>query len=210
MTAYLNEEEQLEALKRWWRENGRSVVAGAVLGFAIIFGWQGWKSWQQSQGEAASALFENLLVQASGGNREGALEIGRRLLSEFDDSVYASFAALELARLAYEEGNADSATGDLEWVEAHAPDSVIADLARVRLARQLLDQGKLDQVQTRLAALSEGFMPAVVAELEGDLAMRRGDKAAAREAYGRAVLAAPEEKLLRMKLQQVGKVEESR
>ncbi|RMG33141.1 MAG: hypothetical protein D6720_12040 [Gammaproteobacteria bacterium] len=209
MTAYLNEDEQVEALKNWWRDNGRSVVVGVVLGFAIIFGWQGWKAWQKSQGEAASSLFENLLIQVANGNREGALVAGKRLLGEFDGSIYASFAAFEMARLAYEDAKPDSAVGDLEWVEAHAPDAVIADLARVRLARVLLDAGKLDQAEARLKKVSEGFMPAAVAELEGDLAVRRGDPAAARQAYGRAVLAAPNNALLRMKLQQLGKGDKS-
>lgn len=207
MTAYLNEDEQVEALKNWWRENGRSVVIGIVLGFALIFGWQGWKSWQKSQGEAASTLFENMLIQVASGNREGALVAGKRLLGEFDGSVYASFAAFEMARLAYQGNEPASAVSDLEWVEAHAPDSILSDLARVRLARVLIDIDKADEAQGRLQAVSEGFMPAAVAELEGDIAMKRGDKAAARAAYGRAVLAAPDNELLRMKLQQLGKEE---
>lgn len=207
MTAYLNEEEQVEALKNWWQENGRSVVVGVVLGFAIIFGWQGWNSWQQSQGEAASALFENMLTQVASGNHEGALVAGKRLLGEFDGSVYASFAAFEMARLAYESGEPASAVSDLEWAEVHAPDTALSDLARVRLARVLLDIGKTEEAMARLQAVSEGFMPAIVAELEGDIAIKRGDKAAARAAYGRAVLAAPDSELVRMKLQQLGKEE---
>ncbi|MEW8396328.1 MAG: tetratricopeptide repeat protein, partial [Candidatus Thiodiazotropha sp.] len=40
MSEYQTEEEQVEAIKRWWKENGTSVIAGLVIGLGGIFGWQ--------------------------------------------------------------------------------------------------------------------------------------------------------------------------
>ncbi|HHI75964.1 MAG TPA: tetratricopeptide repeat protein [Gammaproteobacteria bacterium] len=209
MTAYLNEEEQVEALKNWWKENGRSVVIGVVLGFAAIFGWKGWQGWQQSRGEAASALYENMLVQLAGGNREGALAAGKRLLGEYDGSVYASFAALKMAQLSYRDGKPESALTELAWVEEHAPDAVLVDLARLRQARLLVDAGKWDQAAARLQAIGKDFMPAAVAELRGDVARGKGDLAAARAAYEEAIAAGAADPLVRMKLQEIGSGEQA-
>ena len=39
MNAYETDEEKVEAIKGWWKENGISVVGGLALGLAAVFGW---------------------------------------------------------------------------------------------------------------------------------------------------------------------------
>lgn len=201
MSAYLEEEEQIEAIRNWWKENGRSVIAGAVLGLAAIFGWQGWQGWQRGQAEAASILYEQML----GDDMDTAQSAGKYLLGEFPESVYASLAAMKLAQIAYERGEKGTAVENLQWVAAHAPDSVIGDLARVRQARVLLDIGKQERAARVLSEIKKDFMPAVVAELRGDIARAKGDTAAAREAYEVAMRAGATNELVRMKYQALGK-----
>lgn len=201
MSAYLEEEEQIEAIRNWWKENGRSVIAGAVLGLAAIFGWQGWQGWQRGQAEAASILYEQML----GDDMDTAQSAGKHLLGEFPESVYASLAAMKLAQIAYERGEKGTAVENLQWVAAHAPDSVIGDLARVRQARVLLDIGKQERAARVLSEIKKDFIPAVVAELRGDIARAKGDTAAAREAYEVAMRAGATNELVRMKYQALGK-----
>ncbi len=201
MTTYLNEEEQLEALKKWWAENGKSIVIGVVLGFAAIFGWQGWQAYRVAQGEAASNLYISMQNQVRAGKAESALELGKRLLGEHTGSVYASFAALKLAQLMYERGDKANASENLQWVVSHAPDAVIADLARFRLARVQLEQKQYEQAVSQLDAVDA----AGVAELRGDIARARGDLAAARAAYRQALAAkGGASALVRMKLNEIG------
>ncbi len=205
MTTYLNEEEQLEALKKWWADNGKSIVIGVVLGFAAIFGWQGWQAYRVAQGEAASNLYISMQNQVRAGKAESALELGKRLLGEHTGSVYASFAALKLAQLMYERGGKANASENLQWVVSHAPDAVIADLARFRLARVRLEQKQYEQAVSQLDAVDAAFMPAGVAELRGDIARARGDLAAARAAYRQALAAKGDASaLVRMKLNEIG------
>jgi predicted negative regulator of RcsB-dependent stress response len=59
--SYRTEEEQLEALKRWWQENGRGIVLGVVLALGLGFGWQAWQTNQQTAAENASILYQQLL-----------------------------------------------------------------------------------------------------------------------------------------------------
>ena len=205
MSAYQTEDEQVEAIKKWWKDNGKSVIGGIVLGFAIIGGWQGWQGYQRNQGEAASAYFDAMRQAVRTGQNDKAIEDGKRLIGEYGNSVYASFAALELARLSYARGEKAAARNQLQWVVDAASDPSIREVARLRLGRLLLDIGELDTLQTLLA---QSPLPAFAGEfiaLQGDLERARGNADAAREAYQEALVKGVEdEELLRMKLVDVG------
>lgn len=205
MTSYLNEDEQVEALKSWWKENGKSIVIGLVLGFSAIFGWQGWQSYRVAQGEAASNLFTSMQNQAAAGDVEGALSTAQRLLGEFTGSAYASFAALKSAQLRYAREDRDGVAENLSWVVSNAPDDLIADLARIRLARLEIERDDRARAGELLNAVDPGFMPATVAELRGDIALAEGDRDAAREAYVTALAVAGDDGgTLQMKLLEIG------
>jgi predicted negative regulator of RcsB-dependent stress response len=210
MTSYLNEDEQVEALKNWWKENGTSIVLGVLLGFGAIFGWQGWQAYRASQGVAASNLFLAMENLEAAGKAEAEMETGKRLLGEHTGSMYASFAALELAQSLYTKGDKDTAAENLQWVVSHAPDEVIADLARLRLARVRVDQQQWDAAGAQLDGIQEDFMPGGVAELRGDIARAKGDLDAARKAYEVALgEGGDEQDSVRMKLRAIGTVEKS-
>ncbi|MGU3844696.1 YfgM family protein, partial [Vibrio diabolicus] len=40
MELYDTEEQQVEAIKDWWKENGKAVIIGAVVGLGGLFGWR--------------------------------------------------------------------------------------------------------------------------------------------------------------------------
>ena len=122
MSTYQTEEEQVEAIKKWWKENGRSVVGGVVLGFAVIGGWQGWQGYERSTGETASAYYDAMRQAVRSGQQARAIEDGKRLIGEYGGSAYASFAALELARISYLNGEKAVAREHLQWVTQSAPD----------------------------------------------------------------------------------------
>lgn len=187
MSVYQTDDEQVEALKKWWKENGVSVVSGIVLGFAVIGGWQGWQKYQTVQGEAASAYFANMQVSAAAGDVPAALTNGKELLAEYPGSAYAVLSALNMAKLAYQSGQKDVARQHLQWAVDNADAPALANLARVRLVRLLLDTGDLDAAEKLLSSAGDTAHAAQFAELEGDLAQLRGAKDAARAAYERAL-----------------------
>lgn len=205
MSVYQTDDEQVEAIKKWWKENGKSVIGGIVLGFAIIGGWQGWQGWQRNQGESASILFDTLRQSVRNQQVDKAIEDGKRLVGEYGGSVYASFAGLELARLAYQKGEKAAARGHLQWVADSAPDPSLREVARLRLGQLLLD---MDETEALEALLQQSPLDAFVGEfavLRGDLARATGDPAAARQAYRDALASGVEdEAMLRMKLVDVG------
>lgn len=206
MSTYQTDEEQVEAIKKWWKENGRSIIGGIVLGFAIIGGWQGWQGWQKNQGENASIVFDNMRQAVKTKNFDKALEDGKRLIGEFGGSAYASLAALELAKLAYQRGEKTVARNHLTWVADSAPDPALKAVARLRLGSLLLDLQDWAALSTLLAEPGDGSFAAEFAVLRGDMAAAQGDAEAARAAYTEALASGSVEdvELLRMKLVDVG------
>lgn len=201
MAEHLDDEEQLEALKKWWSENGKSVVGGVVLGLVLVGGWRGWQYYEQNRAETAGARYDALLVAAESGQPERAVQLAEGLRAEFEETAYASLAALQAAKLKFEAGDRGAAQVQFAWVRANAPDRALRQVATLRLARILLDDADLDAAQRLLdAAPRDAFAPEL-AELRGDLARARGDLAAARAAYEEALAGKPDSGvLLRMKL----------
>lgn len=205
MSAYQTDEEQVEAIKKWWTENGKSVVAGVVLGFAIVGGWQGWSQYEQTQGELASQQYDQMMQFALVGEDDKASELAKQLASESPGNVYASFAAFEMAKIAYSKGEKAVAKQQLESVIANAKDESMVLLARMRLANLALD---IKDYATASSVLNDVNDPAFAGEVEalkGDIALAQGDKAAAIVAYKAALAAGVKNnRLLRMKLIDAG------
>lgn len=205
MSTYQTDEEQVEALKRWWKDNGKSIIGGAAVGLTLVLGWQGWERYDRGQSELAAGYYTEFSHTVRGGQVAQATEQGERLIKQYADSAYASFAALELARLAYEAGQVDQAKERLGWVADHSVDPALAQLGKLRLGQLLLDQGDLEAARAVVDAADKGGFEARFAELQGDIAVKADDGAAAAEAYQRALAAGAENAdLVRMKLADTG------
>ena len=205
MSTYQTEEEQVEALKKWWQENGRSVIAGVVLGLLVVGGGKAWMEYNRVQAENASAFYEGFSQAARAGDLEKALERGEALIQEYGRSTYALFAALELARLQYEAGEKDKARQRLRWVMDNAGDESLQRLARVRLARLLLDTGDLEGAEKLVAEPAGDAWQGELLAIRGDIRLARKDREGARKDYAAALekgVSTPA--LVRMKLSELG------
>lgn len=190
MESYRTEEEQVEALKRWWQENGRSTVIAIAVALSAAFGWQGWQRYQENQAVAASTLYGTLLEAAGqvqeGGDSAAFEEAARTLREDYPRSTYAQFAALHEARLAVNGGQGAAAEGHLRWVLSRASTgSDVHQVAQLRLARVLADGGQLEQ---SLALLEEGggYYRAATALARGDVLLQAGRENDALAAYREA------------------------
>ncbi len=205
MSTYQTEEEQVEALKKWWKENGKSVIAGVVIGLLVVGGGKGWIEYNRIQAENASSFYEGFSQAAVEGDLEKALKRGEALIQEYRRSTYARFAALELARLQYEAGEKDKARERLQWVVENASDEGLAQLARVRLARLALDTGALDEAE-RLAGTPAGdAWEGEFLSIRAEIKLARGDREGARKDLAEALakgVSTPA--LVRMKLAELG------
>jgi predicted negative regulator of RcsB-dependent stress response len=200
MSAYQTEEEQVEALKRWWKENGTSIVAGVVIGLGGVFGWQAWGNYQDRVGRDASLAFSQLVSAEQKGDTESAGKQAELLRLEYDNSTYAVFSALVQAKLKQEQGDSAAARSQLEWAMAQADNESLKRLAQLNLARILLSEGDLDGAD-KLANVETGGFAGDFTLLRGDIAALRGDKQAAFDAYTQAMTQETSNRnLLQMKL----------
>jgi predicted negative regulator of RcsB-dependent stress response len=186
------EEEQVEALRQWWKDNGTSTLTMLFLAIAAGFGWQAWQAHQVSTLDAASDSYQAMVRLAENGGADSAdevLDIATKIKSEYGSSTYAEFAALRLAAAAVEAGELAEAEAQLRWVLAKAEKgSESATVAQLRLARVLASAGDEEQALAILAQTDAGAYAASYAVARGDILFTRGDLVSAREAYNEAML----------------------
>ena len=196
MESYRTEEEQVEALKRWWKENGRGTVLGVVLALGLGFGWQAWQRNQDAAAANASLRFQQMLSGLASDDAAGeelAKSIAQQLKDEHRGSTYAQFAALHLARLAVKDDNLAGAETELRWVLAMADGGGdVHQVAQLRLARVLAAQGDTDEALTLLAD-GGGDYGASYAIARGDVLLASGREADALEAFRMAAEAFKDE-----------------
>jgi predicted negative regulator of RcsB-dependent stress response len=194
------DDERVEDLKRWWKENGTSIIAGIGLGLVAIFGWQYWGSYRNAKAEQASQAYDAFVVAVEKPDADQARQRGQALLTDFPKSPYTTLAALRLAKLASDGGDTATAIQRLEWVIENAKLDELKDIARLRLARALFAAGRPSDAEQQLARVTTPSLTAEREELRGDLALAGNDPAKARTAYAAALAASGGNSLLQLKL----------
>lgn len=203
-----SEEETVEAIKRWWKENGVAVVSGIAIGVALIVGVRYWWTYQQTQAEESSQVYSELLQQKNLGNSQQLQQLGSQLKQDYSGTPYATFAAFALAEAAIKDGQLDKALSEYRWAVDNAPHAALEHLARVRLARVLVDNGQHDQALQIIDKRAHEAFEAQYGELSGDIHKAKGNIQQARSAYQQAVAAAggAHRQLIEMKLHSLTQV----
>ncbi|MFA7833333.1 YfgM family protein [Aeromonas dhakensis] len=181
MEVYTTEEQQVEVIKNWWKENGTSVIAGTVIGLVGLFGWRYYNEHQQTTQEAASQAYNEMSAQLAKGDAAG-FEQAQSFISAHKGDSYAELAALQLAAAAVKADKLDLAAEQLTLV-ATSGDESIRPIAALRLARVLNDQGKADEALAQLGKINNDAFKAQVAEVRGDILQKQGKSEEARDAY---------------------------
>ncbi|MBK1620207.1 hypothetical protein CKO42_17520 [Lamprobacter modestohalophilus] len=203
MAELTTDDEKVEAIKKWWKENGTAVVAGIVIGLVAVFGWRAWVNHQDQVGQNASLAFEQLLMTASSGQPESAAKQAEALADEHAGTPYAALADLALAKVHVEQDDLDGAATALRSAISKAPDPSLATLAAFRLAQVLIASHALDEAMAVIEQHDDGgAFSADFAGLRGDIALAKGETADARAAYEAALAGnAGLSRLIELKLQ---------
>lgn len=207
MATHIHEEEQVEALKRWWKENGTSIIAGVILGLAGIFGWNAWQNHQRVQAERASSLYGQLLDAVEGRQYPLVEGIVQRLTTEFGSTAYADFAHLLAAKAALAQKNVENAKKHLGQLLTAGKDVNFRHLARLRLARVHLAAGHPQdglKLLTSPDAGDPGSFSGQYEEIKGDLYVALGQLQQAAAAYRKAIELGRDYGYIKMKLNDLG------
>ena len=197
----LEEQEQIDELKAWWKEHGRIVVA---VGMAIVLAAAGTAAWQwykRSQSEQASQLYGVFEKALRANDLKQIREVSAQIKDKYGGTAYGPMAALAAAKANYESGDGKAAAADLQWTIDNARDDDMSASARVRLAGVLLDEKKYDEALKLLDSAHPDAFTGLFADMKGDVLVAQGKSAEARAAYKLALEKLPAEGNYRVMVQ---------
>ncbi|MCX7088329.1 MAG: tetratricopeptide repeat protein [Methylococcales bacterium] len=205
MAIYDTEEEQVEAVKRWWKENSQSVIIGVIVGVGLIFGVNFWKSQQHEKMVQASLMYENLMTADTQGKADDVDKLAQSLGLQYGSTAYAGYAALFQAKAKVQQGDIPAAKAILEKTIATADDS-LKNVAKIRLINLMLATGEYEQGLKRISETDASSMQGFSSnyeELKGDLYVALNRIEEARTAYEAALREGGASPLLQFKLDDI-------
>ncbi|EPJ5578150.1 YfgM family protein [Citrobacter farmeri] len=181
MEIYENENDQVDAIKRFFAENGKALAVGVILGVGALVGWRYWNSHQTESARSASLAYQTVVSSLSAGKAED-LSAAEKFAAD-NKNTYGALASMELAQQFVDQNQLEKAAAQLQQGLAATSDENLKAVITLRLARV---QAQLKQADTALKTLEsvkgEGWA-AIVADLRGEALLSKGDKQGARSAW---------------------------
>jgi predicted negative regulator of RcsB-dependent stress response len=204
----LEEQEQLETLKDWWKKNGNLITWLVIIVLAAYAAWSGWHRYQNNQAAQASVLYEELQKSVAAKDNAKVQRAAADMQDKFEKTAYAQMSALAAAKSAYDANDMKAAKAQLQWIIAHGRDDEYKAIAKVRLAGILLDEKAYDDALQLLAGEFPQQFAGIVADRKGDILVAQNKIAEARSSY-QAALDKTDEKdpgrqLIQLKLDAIG------
>lgn len=188
----LQEQEQLEDLKAFWRRYGNLITWTLVLGLGALAAWNGWNWYQRDQGAKAGAIYDELERAVQAGESERSARIFGDLRERHPSTVWAVHGALLLSREQTGKGRHDDAAATLSWAGQQTKDEALKALASLRLAGVHLDAGRHDKALEALDTVKSKDFEALVADRRGDVLLAMGKQEDAVKSFQAAWAAMPE------------------
>jgi len=200
----LQEQEQLDELKAWWKKYGNLILTVATVVLLAFAAYNGWRWYQRSQAEAAAGVYAELERAMAARETERINALSTTLTEKYGRTAYAPMAALQAARWYAESGDTAAARTRLQWVIERSDHPEIVAIARVRLAGVLLDEKQFDEALKVLDGASSTVHATAIADRRGDIlfAQNKIDEArtAYRDALAKAAAAHPLRQIIQLKL----------
>jgi predicted negative regulator of RcsB-dependent stress response len=188
MEEFESEDQQIEAIKKWWKENGASLLLGLGIGVGALLGWREYLAYQTDHSAEASDLYQAVQTQVAQSRLDDEqIKKADMIRNEYSDTPYAALVSLAQAKYEFEHGNIDSALMHLRWASENSTESDVQHVANLRLARILIAQKKYDEAEAVLLAAYPSAFTAGYEELKGDLYVAKGEIGQARVAYDKAI-----------------------
>ena len=204
MNDFQTDDEKVEELKAWWKENGLSVMVGIGLAIVALFGWEYWKKSQLENAVQASALYSEVDKNAAKSWDLASSHV-IKLQDDYKSTPYAAIASLKTANIYAQKGEYAAAVKALNWVIDNSSEAAYKDLARVRLARVLIAEKKLAEAEKLANASYPKAYESIVEEIKGDIFVAQNKVADARTAYDKAIVTSKSDTdLLKMKRANLG------
>ncbi len=186
-TLDLQEQEQVDALKSWWNENGKWVIWAVVIALLGFSGVQFWKNHQAEQAGEAAKLYAEVMKQTTSNDPKRVNDAAAALVDKFGNSAYAPRAQLLAVQANLQAKDTTRAKTQLQWIIEHAAEPTLQDTARLKMASILLDEKKFDEALAQLNATHPEAFTGLYADLKGDVLSAQGKTVEAKAAYKEAL-----------------------
>ena len=182
----LEEQEQLDELKHFWKSYGNLITWALIVVFGAIAAWNGWQYWQRSQAAQASAMYEEVERAVAADDVAKLERAFNDMKDKFGGTTYAHQAGLRAAKVFADKGKTDAARNALAWVADKASDEGYRATAHLRLAGLLAESKSYDEALKQLAGDFPAEFEPLVADRRGDIYNLQGKKAEAKAQYLKA------------------------
>lgn len=183
MPAYETDQEQMEVIKKWFRENGKWLLVAILIGLGIGFGWHTWQEQKLQRNEQASSLYEQLLSANEQNNPQTIQQMSEEIVKRYPKTEYAAMANLIAAKASVYQNNFSVALTNLQWVLSHSSSAALRQIARLRIARLQLSQNKPDEAQKTIDVVNDPTFQPAIDEVQGDIYSAKNDSVKARQSY---------------------------
>lgn len=181
------EQEQLDALKAWWKQYGNLVTWFLIVVLSLFVAWKAWGIYQAKQSGQASVLFEEMQKAILEKDQTKVLRAVTDVQEKFADTDYAQMASMLAAKNAFELHDLKTAKSQLMWVQEHGKTVEFKSLAKIRLAGILLDEKSYDEALKVLEGDFPAELASSVSDRKGDILVAQNKMTEARAAYKTAI-----------------------
>ena len=205
MAAHLEEQQELDNFKYFWKSTGRWLFALLIAAALGYLGYTMYKSHKASQSQEAAEVLAKIVdkMQAKASQAEVNADL-TNLQQNYPDSIAAAQATLMAAATEYDARRYDVAEGHLNWVLKNQKAPLVQALAAQRLGIVLLQQKKYDAAINVLNTQVEADFEPLMLETKGDVYVAQNKTKEAVQSYEAALSKMPQtavgRELLQMKI----------
>ena len=198
MAAHLEEQQELDNFKYFWKSTGRWLFALLIAAALGYLGYTMYKSHKASQSQEAAEVLAKIVdkMQAKASQAEVNADL-TNLQQNYPDSIAAAQATLMAAATEYDARRYDVAEGHLNWVLKNQKAPLIQALAAQRLGIVLLQQKKYDAAIAALNTKVEADFEPLLLEAKGDVYAAQNKTKEAAQSYQQALEKLPKDAIER-------------
>lgn len=174
MADLMTEEEQIIAIKTWWKKYGWYVIGGITAGLILYFGYSTWQTHNFNARADASLNYETIVDNLAMGKVQ---EADKQIVNDANAQLPMPYVQLEqwlLSEVELKQNNYDKALINLQQALVLSEDPFTRELSSTRLARIYIAQGKSQEALDMLALKNDAQ-----ASKNPEVYLARGDAYAA-------------------------------
>jgi FimV-like protein len=204
----LEEQDQIDAFKAFWKKYGNTLLTAVtvvLLGFAA---YRGYNYLQDKKAVEAVGLYEQFREASSKNDLPKAKGLAGQIFEKYSDTAYSNMAAVLMAKMYFDANDLKSAKATLQSVIDKGSDEEYKHIAKVRLAGILLDEKAYDEGLKVLGTEPSARFMGTYADRKADLLLAAGKPAEAKASYKIALekmdANSPLKRVVQLKLDSLG------